>query len=55
MCSKVTYQTKNHALSGAIRASYKAGKPLRAYRCHLCKKWHLSKKKKNWWEDEQNG
>lgn len=47
MCSgKKTYQSKGHAFSGALGASKKTGKPMRAYPCPKCKKWHLTSKRK---------
>lgn len=47
MCKgKRVYNSYSHALSGALGASRKTGKGMRAYKCHQCPKWHLSSKPK---------
>lgn len=47
MCPKVSYQSKNAAISGAISASRKTGKGMRPYPCKKCRKFHLSSKPLN--------
>jgi hypothetical protein len=43
---KASYPGKNAAFGGAIRASRKTGKGMRAYKCHKCPSWHLTTKPK---------
>lgn len=43
---KKVYNSQGHALTGALSASRKTGAGMRAYRCNLCPKWHLTKTKK---------
>ena len=46
MCSqKRTYPTQAQAFGGALRASRKTGKPMRAYPCPHCHKFHLTSRK----------
>ena len=43
MCfGKKTYPTQTKAISAAIGSSRTFGKPMRPYRCPVCKKWHLT-------------
>jgi hypothetical protein len=43
MChGKVRYGTENAAIRATIECSRKWGKPMRYYRCPICRKWHIT-------------
>lgn len=50
---KRSFRNKERALLGAQRASERWGKPLRAYECPLCGRWHLTTRGAPVTEDER--
>jgi uncharacterized protein YlaI len=41
---KVRYKTRTQAMLYALKRVREAGRPLRAYRCPECHRWHLTKR-----------
>ncbi len=44
-CEKKSYPNKAQAEKRAKKLSEEEGKPLYAYQCLACKRWHLTKKR----------